>query len=352
VVGPLALLVLLAAAPGPHATSFVSSLAPADSLIRAGETHFAHLWQVTTDGQSGCPRWSHGGDELVLESRPVARCPRILLVRKSTPSWLVIRDSAGSNFATSPAFLSSGSILYSVSSSAGDTCQSSVQRWRDPLWHLYPNSTLQVGSTKHAPEDWLNTVVGAIECATSPDGKMILYTACPASDPEIYAMEADGSDVRRLTVDHGYDGGACFSPDGQLICYQGYHPREETERAIYDDNFKHGLFDSSHLDICVMHADGSGRGQVTDLEATSMEPSFTPDSKRIIFSSDHQDPQGRQFDLYITKLDGGAPERITNDPSPDCFPMFSPDGRYLAFTSGRGATSAGAQNVFIAQWKE
>src|SRR5262249_27009108 len=82
------------------------------------------------------------------------------------------------------------------------------------------------------------------------------------------------------------------------------------------------------------------------------EPSFTPDNKRIIFSSDYQDPRSRQFDLYITKLDGGTPEKVTNDPSPDCFPMFSPNGRYLAFTSGRGAPPPDAQNVFIAEWNE
>jgi len=351
VVGSLAFLVLLAAAPGAAKPSpFVASFAPADSLIRAGETHFAHLWQVTEDGQSACPRWSHGGDELVLESRQGNHCPRILLVRKEAPGGLVIRDSTGSSFATSPSFLGPASVLYSVTSSTADTCQSSAQRWRDVMWQLYPGSTLHTGSLKHTSDEWLNTIVGAIECNASPDGKTILYTAAPAADAEIYAMDADGMNVRRLTTDHGYDGGASFTSDGRAICYQAYHPREETERAQYDDNLRRGLFDSSHLDIWLMRADGTARGQVTDLEATSMEPSFTPDN-RIIFSSDYQDAQGRQFDLYITKLDGGVPEKITNDPSPDCFPMFSPNGRYLAFTSGRGAASAGAQNVFIAEWK-
>jgi Tol biopolymer transport system component len=344
---------LLAAAPssGARSSPFVAAFTPADSLIRPGEAHFAHLWQVTTDDQSACPRWSHGGDELVLESRSGTHCPRILLVRKSTPAGIVIRDSAGSSFATSPSFLGPASVLYSVTSASEDSCQSSAQRWRDVLWHLYPGSTLHIGTSKHTPEEWLSTALGTIECNASPDGKTILYTAAPAADAEIYAMDADGMNVRRLTTDHGYDGGASFTRDGRAICYQAFHPREETERAQYDDNLKRGLFDSSHLDIWLMRADGTARGQVTDLEATSMEPTFTPDN-RIIFSSDYQDPQGRQFDLYITKLDGGTPEKITNDPSPDCFPMFSPDGRYLAFTSGRGATSAGAQNVFIAQWKE
>jgi len=253
-------------------------------------------------------------------------------------------------FAGSPAFLGRDAIVFSMGQV--DSPLSMASRWRDEKWSLYPDNKLSVLNLGVVGATPVGREVGAIECNTSPDGKTILYTASPAADPEIYAMNADGSNVRRLTVDRGYDGGACFSPDEQSICYQAYHPREVTERAQYDDLLKRGLVDSSHLDIWVMHADGSGRGQVTDLDATSMEPSFTPDNKRIIFSSDYQDPRSRQFDLYITKLDGGTPEKVTNDPSPDCFPMFSPNGRYLAFTSGRGAPAPDAQNVFIAEWKE
>ena len=346
-IGALATLILLAATPGSRSPDFARSpyAAPVDSLIRPGETHFAHLWRWKNGNAS--PRWSPDSGVLVtdgdgdLSDRSVGgrENPKV-------PKPL--------GFAGSSSFLGKNAIVVSVGD--GDSSgRSMATRWRDEKWSLYPKNNIYVlkFDDKGAQTDWgpLGQQAGAIECNTSPDGKTILYTACPAADAEIYAMNADGSNVRRLTEDHGYDGGACFSPDGQLICYQAYHPREETERAQYEDLLKRGLFDSSRLDIWVMHADGSERGQVTDLESTSMEPSFTPDSKRIIFSSDYQDAPGRQFDLYITKLDGGTPEKITNDPSPDCFPMFSPDGRYLAFTSGRGASEAGAQNVFIAEWK-
>jgi Tol biopolymer transport system component len=231
-----------------------------------------------------------------------------------------------------------------------DSCHSSAERWREAKWSLSPGSTLHIESQA------IDDISGAIEPSSSPNGKQIVYTATPASDPELYLVNADSVswhvNVRRLTVDQGYDGAGCFSPDGKSICYQAYHPREETERAEFVDLLAKHQVSSARLDIWVMQADGSGRGQVTDLEATSMEPSFTPDDKRIIFSSDYQDAPGRQFDLYITKLDGGTPEKVTNDPSPDCFPMFSPNGRYLAFTSGRGSAKPGAQDVFIAEWKE
>jgi dipeptidyl aminopeptidase/acylaminoacyl peptidase len=345
-VGALLTIVLLAVAPA-HQPDLVRSLAPADSLIRRGETHFAHLWRATWDGQNACPRWSPDGDVLVLE---IGRkgCGQVYLAAAGHQALLA---SEGTGLATSPALLGRcDALVFSATPASPDSCHPSANRWHDEKWPLYAESHLFVRAKGEVHQ--LTKDPGAVECNASPNGKQIVYTATPAIDPELYVMNADGTNVRRLTVDQGYDGAGCFSPDGKSICYQAYHPREETERAEFVDLLAKHQVSSARLDIWVMQADGSGRGQVTDLEATSMEPSFTPDNKRIIFSSDYQDAPGRQFDLYITKLDGGTPEKITNDPSPDCFPMFSPNGRYLAFTSGRGSAKPGAQDVFIAEWKE
>ena len=338
-IGPLAALLLLATTPGKP--DFVHSLTPADSLIRPGEAHFAHLWQVPSLGAGTYPRWAPKSDGLVFEI--ALDHPTIWIV--GAPSRDIVRG--GNQCATSPSFLGPKEVLYAWTA---DSSTSSVDRWRRQKWTLNPGSKVAIVSGNEHHD--LLFPAGSIEPNASPDGKQIVYTATPAIDPELYTANVDGSNVRRLTIDQGYDGGGCFSPDGQLICYQAFHPTLETDKAIYIDLLGKHLVDPSLLDIWVMHADGAGRGQVTDLESTSMEPSFTPDSKRIIFSSDYLDVAGRQFDLYITKLDGGTPEKITNDPGPDCFPMFSPNGRYLAFTSGRGAKTAGAQNVFIAEWKE
>ena len=42
--------------------------APADSLIRAGETHFAHLWQLTFGGENAEAYWSADGRQLIFQS--------------------------------------------------------------------------------------------------------------------------------------------------------------------------------------------------------------------------------------------------------------------------------------------
>src|SRR5262245_29958102 len=84
----------------------------------------------------------------------------------------------------------------------------------------------------------------------SPDGRQIAFTSLreafpleklsaadrkryesdPAYFGEIYLMNADGSDQRRLTHAPGYDGGPFFSPDGQRIIWRRF---DEMNADIY-----------------------------------------------------------------------------------------------------------------------
>jgi len=101
-----------------------------------------------------------------------------------------------------------------------------------------------------------------------------------------------------------------------------------------------------------MDADGSHKRQVTSLGAASFAPYFHPDGKRIIFATNHPNPRGRNFDLYLIGDDGKGLERVTSEPSFDSFPMFSPDGRQLVFASNRGGKVPGETNLFLVDWVE
>ncbi|HWW62794.1 MAG TPA: hypothetical protein VN181_15570, partial [Thermoanaerobaculia bacterium] len=81
---------------------------------------------------------------------------------------------------------------------------------------------------------------------------------------------------------------------------------------------------------------------------------FSPDGKRIIYSSNAGDPHGgHQFDLFVIAKDGsGAPEQITTAPGFDGFPMFSPDGQWLVFASNRAEPEGRSTNLYIARWVE
>ena len=90
--------------------------------------------------------------------------------------------------------------------------------------------------------------------------------------------------------------------------------------------------------------------QITDNGAANFGPYWHPDGNRILFSSNMDDPEGREFDLYLINTDGSGLERVTFTEDFDGFPVFSPDGRYLVWGSNRNNAQPRETNVFIAEW--
>jgi Tol biopolymer transport system component len=184
------------------------------------------------------------------------------------------------------------------------------------------------------------------------DGKRLVFTSMRDGDLDIYTMNVDGSDVRRLTSRIGYDGGPFFSPDGSMIVYRSWYPQTPEEIADYQTLLKDGLVRPSRMELWVMNADGSNQRQITGLGGANFAPYFHPDGKRIIFASNHKDPRSRNFDLYLINLDGSGLTPVTTSGDFDGFPMFSPDGKHLVFASNRHGSVSGETNIFLADWVE
>jgi Tol biopolymer transport system component len=165
-------------------------------------------------------------------------------------------------------------------------------------------------------------------------------------------MAPDGSDLLRLTDRPGYDGGAFYSPDGSKIIWRAYYPEEGPELEDYRRLLSQGLLRPGELEIYIMDADGSNQQQVTQLGGANFAPYWHPSGEKILFSSNHHDPDGRDFEIYMINIDGGGLTRITYAEGFDGFPVFSPDGRYLVFGSNRNNGGTSDTNVFIAEWIE
>jgi Tol biopolymer transport system component len=163
-------------------------------------------------------------------------------------------------------------------------------------------------------------------------------------------MRTDGSRVRRITRELGYDGGAFFSRDGKRLVWRASRPKTDDEVAAYRKLLAASEIKPMNLEIFVGDADGKHARQVTKNGAANFGPYFFPDGKRIIFASNSADPKGRDFDLWIVNDDGGGLERVTWNDSFDGFPMFSPDGKKLVFASNRNAKERGETNLFVADW--
>ena len=187
------------------------------------------------------------------------------------------------------------------------------------------------------------------EASYSPDGSKIVFCSLRAAYPleklsaedrkryetdpayfgDIYIMNADGSNQRRLTSTPGYDGGPFFSPDGQRIIWR----RFEKNGAI--------------ADVYTMKLDGSDERRLTDFKAMSWAPYFHPSGQYVIFTSNKLGFSN--FELYLVDAAGEhEPVRVTFTDGFDGLPVFSPDGKQLCWTTNR--TADGKGQLFLANW--
>jgi len=188
--------------------------------------------------------------------------------------------------------------------------------------------------------------------ALSPDGRLIAYRSEPEDDPELWLMNADGSGQHRLTDDGGFP---AWSPDGSMIAYAP------------------GGGPSGKSWIAIMYPDGSGQRRLPGTDYGEY-PSWSPDGKRIAFSSNlsgqammsivdvdgsrvvdlssvgeggkvgwspdgrsilfqsHRDHSDNYNDIYLMRPDGTGVTRLTRANGET--PAWSPDGRYIGFAAG------------------
>jgi Tol biopolymer transport system component len=340
-----ALLLALVSAPGAGQEP-PAAPAPAEPRLRT-------LRQLTFDGENAEAYWSPDGRRLIFQrSAEGVPCDQEFIVELDTGA--VRRVSNGQGKTTCGFFLEGGRrVLYSSTHLAAAACPPRPDYSRGYVWPMYAGYDIFTARPDGSDVRRLTATPGYdAEATVSPDGRAIVFTSVRDGDLEIYTMRADGSRVRRLTHEPGYDGGAVFSPDGRRIVYRRDAPAGAAALAAYRERLAQGLYAPGVLEIWVMDADGSDKRQVTRLGAASFAPAFHPDGRRVIFSSNHPEPRGRNFDLFLVNDDGSGLERVTSDPTFDGFPMFSPDGTRLAFASNRGARARGETNLFVAEWAE
>lgn len=315
------------------------------------EVHLSEVRQMTFGGENAEAYWSPDGTELVFQRthEPYA-CDQIFTMPISDPAAMSL-VSTGTGRTTCGYFTSDGErVIFSSTHAASEACPATPDYSRGYVWPIYDTYQLYSanpdGSDLKALTDTPYYDAEATVC--SRDGA-IIFTSTRDGDLDLYRMDADGSNVKRLTDTPGYDGGAFFSPDCSKIVWRASRPTGQ-ELEDYQSLLKEGLIRPSKLEIYVANADGSDQRQVTYVGGANFAPFFFPSGDRIIFSSNHHDPRGREFDLFAVNVDGTGLEQITYTEGFDGFPMFSPDGQYLAFGSNRNQGAPGDTDVYVARW--
>ncbi|GMW01046.1 MAG: hypothetical protein AMXMBFR84_21830 [Candidatus Hydrogenedentota bacterium] len=213
----------------------------------------------------------------------------------------------------------------------------------DPAYEIFEKS-LPEGE----PANLTNAVGYDAEGSWSPDGRLIVFASNreaynraltdaekelldrdPSYFMDLYVMNADGSNVQRITASPGYDGGPFFSPDGSRIIWRRFSE------------------DGATAEVYTAALDGTDSRQITRLGAMSWAPYYHPSGKYIVFTTNKHGFDN--FELYLVDTAGEKePVRVTYTPKFDGLPVFSPDGNHLCWTSNR--TASGTSQLYLSNW--
>ena len=143
----------------------------------------------------------------------------------------------------------------------------------------------------------------------------LIFVSTKSGVYDLYEMNADGSDQRRLTTgstrsatqtqELAYARDPSWSRDGRRIAFDGTH---DAPSAIF-----------------VMDADGKNAHQISISPNGDRQPTWSPDGKRIAFI------RGKAGALYVESSTGSGARRLTFTTAAESDPAWSPDGRWIAF---------------------
>lgn len=324
-----------------------------DSLRHPQERHLRNVRQLTFGGTNAEAYFSFDGRKLIFQStRPPFNCDQIYSMGIDGADQKLVSTGQGR---TTCAYFFPGDkrVLYGSTHGHSTECPPSPDKSKGYVWGVFNDYDIFVANADGTDPKPLSASAGYdAEATIAPKGDKIVFTSSRDGDLELYTMDLDGSNVQRITHTLGYDGGAVFSWDSKKIVYRGYHPTTPAEVNEYKLLLNEQLVKPGKMEIYICDSDGKNQKQLTYNNAANFAPFFFADDKRVIFSSNVNDPGGRFFDLFVMKNDGSEIERVTFGGHFNSFAMFSPDGKKIVFVSDRNAKGRYEFNVFIADWVE
>jgi TolB protein len=150
----------------------------------------------------------------------------------------------------------------------------------------------------------------------SPDGTKLAFLRSGGEFPpfDLLVMKADGSELTQLTHVNQYQGSPTWAPDGTRLAFA---------RRVGESNFN----------IYSMKGDGSDVVELTHGAGSELTPSWSPDGTWIAFAAS---PEGvTAYHLYVMQSDGTRVRQLTKG-NEDSTPRWSPDGTQLLFLRSDG----------------
>jgi TolB protein len=185
---------------------------------------------------------------------------------------------------------------------------------------------LSLGGLESVDGRWSHFSGGGSYIGSNPtfssDGTKVIFSSPNTGHGDIYVMDIDGSNRKRLTTSKDYEGEPICSPDGSKICY------------IRKDRYK------GHSQIYIMDINGNNQKKLTTNLKYSSSCSFSPDSKQIVFNSDGK---------ICLINSNGSDLRCLNIVGTN--PTFSPDGKSIYYYTAKDSGAPNYKIIAIEIWK-
>ncbi len=145
----------------------------------------------------------------------------------------------------------------------------------------------------------------------SPDGTQIAFvTNREGGNVDLWLMNADGSNARRLASTPGDDNLGSWSPDSQKIVYSN---KDEVGESLWIVDVTSG--ESTRL--------------TESQDGGDSAPTWSPDGERIAFYSA---PTGGLPNVFTIRPDGSERQQVSDGSAPALFPIWGPEGQQLIYT--------------------
>ena len=150
----------------------------------------------------------------------------------------------------------------------------------------------------------------------------IVFESNRSGNWDIYAIDADGTNLVQLTDNPADDRSPACSPDGKKIAFTSKH---------------HGP-----LDLYMTDTDGYNLIRLTNGNWREAFPFWPPDSTKIAFTSFRVG----KWEIYTVDTDGKNPTRLTHNDMAEMSPSWSPNGRKIAFDANPDGPF-GSSHIFV-----